>query len=499
MTGDQARVTVAVAVPPALAFEIFTAHIDRWWRRGVKFRHAGARRGFIAIEPRVGGRVFESIDADGGAPAQVVELGRVQVWDPPTHLSFSWRNAVYAPDEWTEVEVEFAAAPAGTEVTVTHRGLARLRADHPARHGLQGADYSREIGLWWGEQMSSLRRAQVPNLHHTPSGFRNHYVASVQKSWRELLRWQWQRRRAGQPPAPRTPTPTAAAPLDFLRENAAAGAAMVPTVTWIGHATAMVQASGLNVLTDPIFSQRASPFRFLGPRRVQPPGIALRDLPRIDVVVVSHNHYDHLDRDSIKALAKQPDGPPLFLVPLGVRAWMSSQGIERVAELDWWGHHEHGGVEFYFTPAQHWSARGIRDRNQTLWGAWSVLGADLHWFFSGDTGYSADFIDTRRHFAARQTAACGGGFDVALIAVGACEPRWFMREQHVNPEEAVQIHLDLGAKRSIGVHWGTFELSDEPLDHPLEVLPGARARLGVSEAAFSLLAIGQTSRLAPRP
>jgi len=220
---------------------------------------------------------------------------------------------------------------------------------------------------------------------------------------------------------------------------------------------------------------------------------------RIDVVVVSHNHYDHLDRDSIESLARQPGGPPLFLVPLGIKAWMARLGVERVSELDWWEQHEHGGVEFHFTPTQHWSARGIRDRNRTLWGAWSVLGVDLHWFFSGDTGYSADFADTRRHFAERQTADRGGGFDVALIAVGACEPRWFMREQHVDPEEAVQIHLDLGAKRSVGVHWGTFQLSDEPLDHPIEALPLARARLGVSEDAFSLMAIGQSRRFARRP
>jgi len=347
--------------------------------------------------------------------------------------------------------------------------------------------------------MSSLRRTRVPKLHHVESGFRNNYVASVNKSWRDALRWQWQRLRAGLPPPPQLPTPTDTAPLDFLRENATAGAEMVPTVTWIGHATALVQASGLNVLTDPIFSRRASPFRFAGPRRAQDPGIALRELPHIDVVVVSHNHYDHLDRHSIETLAKQPDGPPVFLVPLGIQAWMARLGIPDAVELDWWEHHDLGSVEFHFTPAQHWSARGLRDRNRTLWGAWSVLGADLHWFFSGDTGYSADFVDTRRHFAERQTADCGGGFDVALIAVGACEPRWFMQEQHVDPAEAVQIHLDLGAKRSVGVHWGTFELSDEPLDHAITALPLARTRLGVSEEAFSLMAIGQTRRLAPRP
>ncbi|HMD30085.1 MAG TPA: SRPBCC domain-containing protein [Steroidobacteraceae bacterium] len=155
MTGDSARISVAVAVPPSQAFEIFTADIDRWWRRGAKFRHSGSRSGLLCIEPLVGGRLFESFDSDG-APS-VIEVGRVQVWDPPRRLNFTWRNANFAPHEQTEVQVEFAATASGTLVTVIHGGLAALRADHPARHGLQGAEFSRMIGMWWGEQMSSLR------------------------------------------------------------------------------------------------------------------------------------------------------------------------------------------------------------------------------------------------------------------------------------------------------------------------------------------------------
>ncbi len=155
MTGDRARISVAVDVPPLLAFEIFTREIDRWWRRGGKFRHAGARHGLLRIEPAVGGRLFESID--GGSGPHVFEVGRVLVWDPPRLLAFSWRAANFAPHENTEVEVQFSPAGAGTLVTVTHRGLSALRADHPARHGLQGAAFSRMIGLWWGAQMTSLR------------------------------------------------------------------------------------------------------------------------------------------------------------------------------------------------------------------------------------------------------------------------------------------------------------------------------------------------------
>jgi len=155
MTGDSARVSVTVAVPPPLAFEIFTEEIDRWWRRGLKFRHTRGGGGFLRIEPEVGGRLFESIDGDGGP--HVFEVGRVRVWDPPRRLTFTWRNANFAAHEQTEVDIEFVPTSAGTLVTVTHRGWSSLPADHPARHGLQGADFARMMGLWWGEQMSSLR------------------------------------------------------------------------------------------------------------------------------------------------------------------------------------------------------------------------------------------------------------------------------------------------------------------------------------------------------
>ena len=155
MIGDSTRVSVTVAVAPPRAFEIFTEEIDRWWRRGVKFRQSRGRGGFLRIEPEVGGRLFESIDGDAGP--HVLEVGRVRIWEPPRRLAFSWRSANFAAHEHTEVDVEFAPAAAGTLVTVTHRGLSALRNDHPARHGLQGAEFARMTGLWWGEQMSSLR------------------------------------------------------------------------------------------------------------------------------------------------------------------------------------------------------------------------------------------------------------------------------------------------------------------------------------------------------
>ena len=183
---------------------------------------------------------------------------------------------------------------------------------------------------------------------------------------------------------------------------------------------------------------------------------------------------------------------------------MAAQGVQGAVELDWWDSHEVIGAdgrrtEFQLTPAQHWSSRTPTDRNKTLWGGWAVFGADCHWFFTGDTGYSKDFKDAREKFAGRQSLEQGGGFDIALIAVGACLPRWFMQAQHVDLNEAVQIHLDLNAKRSVGVHWGTFSLSDEPLDQPLHDLAAVRRAKGVAQEAFFLLSIGETRLLAKRP
>lgn len=334
--------------------------------------------------------------------------------------------------------------------------------------------------------------------HHTPQGYQNNYSGNFDKPFSEFLRWQADRIKNKLPPDPKTPTPTVKPDLAFIHANARAGAAMVPAVTWIGHGSALVQASGLNVLTDPIFSERAFPVQFAGPKRMQPPGVLLADLPRIDVVVISHNHYDHLDRNSVFALSQQTGGSPLFIVPLGLKAWMEGIGITQVRELDWWQSAMVGKVEFVLTPVQHWSARSLGDRRETLWGGWAVFSPDFHWYYSGDTGYSRDFSDTRARFADRQSAEKSGGFDLALIAIGAYEPRWFMKEQHLNPAESVQVHRDVGAKRSVAVHWGTFNLTDEPLDQPPQDLAAARDAAKLTAEDFFLLAVGETRKLPAR-
>jgi N-acyl-phosphatidylethanolamine-hydrolysing phospholipase D len=337
-----------------------------------------------------------------------------------------------------------------------------------------------------------------PNpAHHTKRGFKNNYTASVEKPLGELLRWQWQRMRAGVPKPPKRPTPRQAVDLEFLQKNAAAGTLMKPCATWIGHSTVLMQASGLTVVTDPVFSERASPFKFAGPQRAQSPAIPIEALPPLSAVVISHNHYDHLDRASVVTLARrQPELP--FLVPLGLAAWFKSEGIERVTELDWWQSTRIGPVDFTLTPTQHWSGRFINDRSRTLWGAWAALAPDFHWYFGGDSGYSPDFVDTARFFESHQSENDGGGFDLAMIAVGAYEPRWFMREQHVEPSESVQIHKDLKAKRSLAIHWGTFSLTDESLDEPVLALERSLALRDVPEDQFRTLAIGETWALPAR-
>lgn len=336
--------------------------------------------------------------------------------------------------------------------------------------------------------------------HHTAEGFQNNYTGTVNKSFGELIRWQRERQAAGLPKPPDAPTPTQAPDLAAIKAYVSTPQTD-PAMTWIGHASMLVQAGGLNVLTDPIFSKRASPISLIGPERKHPPGLQLADLPVIDVVLISHNHYDHLDRPSVLDMASRSEAagkPTLFIVPLGMKSWFADLRINNAIELDWWDKHVYKGVEFNFTPVQHWSARSLGDRSQTLWGGYAVFAPDLHWYFAGDTGYSKDFADTAARFADRHIDTRGGGFDIALIPIGAYQPRWFLAEQHIDPPEAVQIHRDLGAKRSVGIHWGTFELSDESLDQPPRDLATAARAKGLAAQDFTVMAIGETRRLPRR-
>jgi N-acyl-phosphatidylethanolamine-hydrolysing phospholipase D len=239
----------------------------------------------------------------------------------------------------------------------------------------------------------------------------------------------------------------------FLRENARHS---VPTLTWIGHATLLVQMDHISFLTDPIWSDTASPVSFAGPRRFVPPGVALADLPPIDFVVVSHNHYDHLDLATLGALAER-DRATRFFVPLGNAALLRDNGVENVVELDWGESREHAGVRIHCLPSRHWSKRGLGDDDRALWSSWAVTGAERRVFFAGDTGYFDGFS---------RIASALGPFDLAALPIGAYLPAEMMRESHMNPEEAIQAAVDLAARRSVAMHFGTFDLSDEPLDEP---------------------------------
>lgn len=244
---------------------------------------------------------------------------------------------------------------------------------------------------------------------------------------------------------------------------------------WIGHASFLINNGDLTIMTDPIFSERASPVAWAGPKRMIPPSIPLADLPPIDVVVISHNHYDHLDLPSLKAL-QQANPEVVILVPQGDKALLEGQGLQNVHQFRWWQNIRLGKTELTFTPVQHWSSRGITDRNSSLWGGWFIKSPSLSLYHAGDTGYSKDFVKTRETL---------GVPDVAFIPIGAYEPRWFMRTQHVNPAEAVQVALDLKAPRSFGMHWGTFILTDEPVKSPPEELKKALDDRGKASDFFT--------------
>lgn len=228
------------------------------------------------------------------------------------------------------------------------------------------------------------------------------------------------------------------------------------TVTFLSHASFLVQTSNVNILIDPVYSKRVGPL-FFGPRRVRRPGIPFSQLSQIDIVLISHNHYDHLDIPTLKRI-KNEHRNVLFITGLGNKKLLNSHGIKNVAELDWWESLRQEDMDILYTPAKHFSSRTLFDRNKSLWGGFIISGHSKKIFFTGDSGYGWHFkeINTRM-----------GAVDLALLPIGAYKPRWFMKPMHMNPEEAVHAHFDLDAKLSIPMHYGTFCLSEEPINEPL--------------------------------
>ena len=238
-------------------------------------------------------------------------------------------------------------------------------------------------------------------------------------------------------------------------------------VIWVGHSTFLIKKSGVTILTDPIFSERASPLKNFGPKRLIPPALQITDIPNIDFVTVSHNHYDHLDTRSLKEIsALHPNA--IFLVPSGDLKLLKKNKINNVYEFEWWKSFKGKDFEFTFTPVQHWSKRSLFDRNKSLWGGWYIKHSDYSIYHAGDTGYSVDFKETRIRLGAPK---------YAFIPIGAYDPEWFMSDSHVNPEEAVQIMLDLQAEKGFGMHWATFTLTDEDTIEPKIRLENATSNL----------------------
>jgi N-acyl-phosphatidylethanolamine-hydrolysing phospholipase D len=330
----------------------------------------------------------------------------------------------------------------------------------------------------------SAQQPAIHKPHHSENGFKNMHEEE-RPSFFDFLKWRIGRMGKKIPGPDDYQFPLAENDPAFLKDNHSK-----TTMTWIGHATVLLQLDGKNILTDPHFSERPSPVQWAGPKRVVQPGLSLEDLPSIDIVVISHDHYDSLDSRSIKRLRDREGGnKTVFFIPLGLKGWFTDRGITRVVESDWWEQHKEHDLTITAVPVKHWSKRTPFSQNTTLWAGWVVASDQFRFFFCGDTGYSPVFREIGEKY---------GPFDLAAIPIGAYEPRWFMRHHHINPEEAVQVHLDVRSKKSVAIHWGTFILTDEPLDEPPVKLGQALREKNLSPEDFLVLRHGETIVLESR-
>lgn len=254
-------------------------------------------------------------------------------------------------------------------------------------------------------------------------------------------------------------------------------------ITWIGHSTFLIQHGPLNLLTDPVWGDRASPVTWAGPRRIVPPGVSLEDLPPLDAVLVSHDHFDHLDRPTVQWLARtHPD--LWWYAPLGHAEWLRARGVRNTHDLDWWDTADLGDVRITAVPAQHWTQRRQGGRNERLWCAWSIRGAGAATFFGGDSGWFEGY---------GAIGARTGPHDVSILPIGAYSPRWFMRPFHMSPEEAIDAWSALGGRGAfVPMHWGTFLLSDEPVLEPPQRLRTAWRERGLPGDDLRIPAHGGT-------
>ncbi|MDV5357019.1 MBL fold metallo-hydrolase [Enterobacter asburiae] len=311
--------------------------------------------------------------------------------------------------------------------------------------------------------------------HHTPDGFCNPSDVAHQPG--DVKRWRQERKAAGLPRPP-------AAGYDAFIEKWWQQATISPGVDglwWLGHASVLLSVQGKYLLTDPVFSRRASPLPFAGPQRRTPPALSMDDLPALDAILISHNHYDHLNRWTIRALLRRFPEVKLF-VPLGLGDTLRRFGARCVTELDWWQQAALKELHLTAVPAQHWSMRTPWDRNRTLWCGWVVESGALRFWFPGDTGYSTELLQIPQRL---------GRIDALALPIGAYAPRWFMSINHMDPQSAVSLWRQLGSPLAFPIHWGVFELADESLDEPISELQSALREAGKENDNFTILKIGQ--------
>ncbi|RUO65779.1 L-ascorbate metabolism protein UlaG, beta-lactamase superfamily [Pseudidiomarina planktonica] len=334
----------------------------------------------------------------------------------------------------------------------------------------------------------SMLRANYQNkelpAHYGEHGFRNPHTDEIDKNALDFFKmrlfgddqWADQEQEVGLIPQ----QPLAADHFQTIPSQ--------PRLTWLGHASFIIELNGKRIVTDPILTDRASPVSFSGPKRLSEPPLTPEQLPQIDVVIISHNHYDHLDEATIKALAKQPRQPK-FLVPLGLSDWLLEQGVAaaNIESADWWQQIKIDSLTFTATPSQHWSARSLFDRMQSLWASWYIedSASKKRVWFAGDTGYNnIQFNQIRERL---------GAVDLALVPVGAYQPEWFMQPQHTSPADAMKLHQDLQAKQSVVMHFATYQLAAEGLQETLDDIAAARAKQQVSGDIFRVIPIGSST------
>ncbi len=310
--------------------------------------------------------------------------------------------------------------------------------------------------------------------HHTPLGFRN--LEPGIRTPDAFKKWRRERKEQG------FPRPPQGGYAQFIQDwwQPADFSGSEDAIWWLGHACLLIRVSGRYLLLDPALGERASPIPFIGPKRKTPLPVGIDELPPIDAVIYSHNHYDHLDRSTLRRILKRfPDLQ--VMAPLGMGEWLEKRGVKTVSQCDWWESITFHDLRLHCVPARHWSMRTFKDRNRSLWCGWVVESQRWRFYFSGDSGYTSGLAEIGQRL---------GPFDLAALPIGAYAPEWFMGESHMSPASAVKFYQELNCPRVIPIHWGVYELADESLDEPPRELAQALLNAGIADHRFIPLKIG---------